>query len=531
MHVSNTVKITMMLYPIVVLSLTTLIALPCSADLEARRIQNKGDSWKKYERKQLQEREICPKPPFVNSDDGGGDSRMPSFLIRPIRRVRNNNMTVAEFQEKFSRSDVAIPIIFENPDFDESVWSPQSFVEECGHISVVDGDDDNPEYHSVREVYSELIGQKWAGLGFPNLTQLNITTLEDLIRAQGTPEGKGLYLHDAPLSHYCPPKVDKIKVPKYFPRNYDAIAWDPAELGLGPVELEKQWPSVFLSKQGTGSRLHADSRMTRFYTQVLYGAKLWRVTPPSEYWRLAPNFEPEDAFYPSIFEADIINPNFNKNKDLDGTLVYETIMKPGDVLFLPEGWPHQVHNVKESVMTGANFFDNAVLDFAVRCLEYEENTSGDLTLWKAFFMPLDDPQFESNEEDIPWTDFFKAQHLQVVPVPKWFEEQVEEEPDWMINYRDPDGYPALHVAAEYNFLNMVEFLLDEADVDVNFVDRKGITALDLATILKYKELEKLLLEYGALHGNEVSARKPSASSSSSSLSSDGAENCTLATPL
>jgi ankyrin repeat protein len=45
--------------------------------------------------------------------------------------------------------------------------------------------------------------------------------------------------------------------------------------------------------------------------------------------------------------------------------------------------------------------------------------------------------------------------------------------------RDPDGYPALHVAVEYNFLNMVEFLSDEAGVEVNFVDRKGITALDL----------------------------------------------------
>jgi hypothetical protein len=178
-------------------------------------------------------------------------------------------------------------------------------------------------------------------------------------------------------------------------------------------------------------------------------------------------------------------------------------MRPGDVLFVPEGWPHQVHNVQESVMTSMNFFDNAVLDFAIHCLDFEEDNSGDLTLLKAFFMPFDDPEYSSTDDDIPLTDFFMAQHLQVVPVPKWFQEQVEEEPDWMINYRDPDGYPALHVAVEYNFLNMVEFLLDEAGVDVNFVDRKGITALDLATILDYEEMEKLLLEYGALKGKEI----------------------------
>ena len=40
---------------------------------------------------------------------------------------------------------------------------------------------------------------------------------------------------------------------------------------------------------GTGSPLHADAHMTRFYFQLLSGKKLWRVLPPSEYWRAGPS--------------------------------------------------------------------------------------------------------------------------------------------------------------------------------------------------------------------------------------------------
>ncbi|CAJ1936277.1 unnamed protein product [Cylindrotheca closterium] len=483
--------------------------------LEYKRVHNHLDTWKAYSRKKHTAAEMCLKPKTTSE---------PSFLIRPIRRVKASEMTVEEFNSKFVHADRALPIIFEDDNFDDSEWTPSSFIEQCGDIPIEDSEDEElGEIHSVREVYESLVGEKWAGLGVPDLDKHNIVTMEDLLNAQGTPEGKGLYLHDAPLSWHCPPKVDKIKVPKYFPRNYDALLWQPKDLGKTAVELEFQWPSIFISKAGTGSRLHSDSRMTRFYTQVLHGAKLWRVTPPSEYWRLDPQSNPETTFYPTIFGADIIEPDFEKHEHLDGTLVYETIMKKGDVLFLPHGWPHQVLNVKESVMSAVNYYDSTVLDVAKQCLEFEEYETNDLYVIKAFFMPLDDPVFNDGdpEQDISWSDFLRGQHLQVAEVPKWLIEKVKKEPHWMINYRDLDGFPALHVAVEYNFMKLVAFLIETAGVNVNFIDRLGSTALDLVRDMNYPEMEKLLLNHGALSAEQIRYKKaanqePQAKSPSSS---------------
>ncbi|KAL3943168.1 MAG: hypothetical protein SGBAC_002770 [Bacillariaceae sp.] len=483
--------------------------------LESKRVQNPLDTWKAYARTKHIEAEICLKPK---------NGHQPSFLIRPIRRVKASEMTVEMFNTHFVHADLALPMIFEDDSFDDSEWTPSSFIEQCGNLPIEDPEDEEVgEIHSVRQVYESLVGDQWAGLGVPDLQRHNITTLEDLLNAQGTPEGKGLYLHDAPLYWHCPPKVDKIKVPKYFPRNYDALLWQPDDLGKTAVELEFQWPSIFISKAGTGSRLHSDSRMTRFYTQVLHGAKLWRVTPPSEYWRLSPKQNPKDAFYPTIFGADVIKPDFETHEHLDGTLVYETVMKKGDVLFLPHGWPHQVLNVKESVMSAVNYYDSTVLDIAKQCLEYEEYETNDLYVIKAFFMPLDDPVFNDGdpEQDISWTDFLWGQHLQVSEVPKWLIEKVKKEPRWMINYRDLDGFPALHVAVEYNFIKLVAFLIETAGVNVNFIDRMGSTALDLARDMKYPQMEILLRDHGALsaahiRSNQAASEEQQAGSPSSS---------------
>ena len=224
-----------------------------------------------------------------------------------------------------------------------------------------------------------------------------------------------------------------------------------------------------------------------------------------QYWRLDPQSNPESAFYPTIFGADIIEPDFEKHEHLDGTLLYEAVLKKGDVLFLPHGWPHQVLNVREAVMSAVNYYDSTVLDIAKQCLEYEEYETNDLYVIKAFFMPLDDPVFNDGdpEQDISWTDFLRGQHLQETEVPKWLVEKVKKEPKWMINYRDRDGFPALHVAVEYNFMKLVAFLIKTAGVPINFIDRIGSTALDLARDMGYPQMEKLLRDHGALTADQV----------------------------
>ena len=259
---------------------------------------------------EIQKEEICERP----------KRRDASLLLRPIRRV--TNMTLEEFRA-YSKLETAVPIIFENPNFDVDTWTPESFADECGDIPVRveedGGDCEGPPYmcHYVKE---KTNNNNWAGLTIANLKRHNLTTMSDLLQAQTTTKGAGLYLHDAPLSHYCPPKIGKLRVLKYFSRNYDILNWNPEASNYGWKEMDNQWPSIFISGKGTGSALHCDSRMTRFWISMLYGAKLWRLIPPSEYWRMGPDFDPENEFYPGKFRADIINPDFEEFPGMDGAL-------------------------------------------------------------------------------------------------------------------------------------------------------------------------------------------------------------------
>merc|ERR1711862_811947 len=100
--------------------------------------------------------------------------------------------------------------------------------------------------------------------------------------------------------------VDKVRIPKYFHTNYNLLKYN----GLANENNfeDGHFPDIFISKKGTGSPFHADSGMRRFYFQLLSGKKLWRLIPPSENWRAGPE---EDRF-PVVFEADIINPDFDR---------------------------------------------------------------------------------------------------------------------------------------------------------------------------------------------------------------------------
>jgi hypothetical protein len=94
--------------------------------------------------------------------------------------------------------------------------------------------------------------------------------------------------------------------------------------------------------------------MTRFWLLELAGRKLVRLMPPSENWR-DPAEDPR--FQKTLYKVDLMEPDFVAYPHLDGALVYEAILEPGDVLFIPEGWAHQALNLDWTLMISANYRD------------------------------------------------------------------------------------------------------------------------------------------------------------------------------
>ena len=110
--------------------------------------------------------------------------------------------------------------------------------------------------------------------------------------------------------------------------------------------------------------------MTRFWIMALEGRKLVRLLPPSENARA----DPADiaAFQPTLFTADLMDPDFAAHPRMNGMLVYEALLEPGDLLFIPEGWAHQALNVEWNAMISSNYVDQHNVDLHLEWHDFDE---------------------------------------------------------------------------------------------------------------------------------------------------------------
>jgi hypothetical protein len=111
--------------------------------------------------------------------------------------------------------------------------------------------------------------------------------------------------------------------------------------GIGCPEL---W-SLYVGPAGTISPLHRDFSSTHSWLAQLQGTK--------RAWLFAP------ADTPLLYEgdADPEKPDFAKHPDLARATVWEGDFGPGEVLFTPADWWHQVRSLTKSITVSHNFFN------------------------------------------------------------------------------------------------------------------------------------------------------------------------------
>ena len=94
-----------------------------------------------------------------------------------------------------------------------------------------------------------------------------------------------------------------------------------------------------MARQVTRRATRCAADMTRFWIMSLQGRKLVRLLPPSEFARA--HASDNASYCPTLFSVDLMDPDFERFPEADGMLVYEALLNPGDVLFIPEGWGHK----------------------------------------------------------------------------------------------------------------------------------------------------------------------------------------------
>lgn len=142
--------------------------------------------------------------------------------------------------------------------------------------------------------------------------------------------------------------------PSFGDRRIDALAGD-VVCPFPRQPLVTEFMSIYAGPGGTSTPLHQDVFQTATWMVNLRGEKSWRLCAPSDV----------DPAYAK--RAD----TFQRAGEL-GCTVYEATLGPGDLIYLPPNWWHQVKNESATLAVTANFCS---VEQAERALEEARSRS------------------------------------------------------------------------------------------------------------------------------------------------------------
>merc|ERR1712224_822188 len=107
-----------------------------------------------------------------------------------------------------------------------------------------------------------------------------------------------------------------------------------------------------------------DQAGTHFYQMLLSGRKRWRVFRPDDIPRLYPQG------HGLLFEVDAFSPDLDRFPLISTTVVAEAVLEPGDAIFVPQGFPHQVSNEQASFAVSSNYIAGVGLKSTLAELDF-----------------------------------------------------------------------------------------------------------------------------------------------------------------
>ena len=239
--------------------------------------------------------------------------------VLPVKKLRRVKLDEVDFYKEFVKP--GIPVVIEGGASDWDCigkWSPSWLCEHYGDEPII-YIDSTPEQMEQKD-YSSTLG-KFSDV----LTGINNGDVTKYIRF-------------SPLLH------DHPELLRDFNANWLKKMRHPFSTGK---KLQ-----LFVGPKGSKTDLHAAAEYN-FFTQV-YGRKHWYICSPKSDAALDP-LNLGLAYFTSKFNPKF--PDFKSfpiSKDID---FHECILEPGDILYNPSSYWHQVENESDSIGVGFRWFN------------------------------------------------------------------------------------------------------------------------------------------------------------------------------
>lgn len=224
----------------------------------------------------------------------------------------------------------------------------------------------------------------------------DVVDLKDYVREVMEDGAPGSYLYDASIPLKLPSLAEAIRMPKYFAHDY-------LQKTMRMTAFSRSWPSLFVAARDTRSSLHVDQWHGHFFMAMVRGTKRWTIFDRSSTAFLRPswlrgtldpampNLEDQGLYYdPSADVSSSSSSSFSVRRRLAKR--WDVDLGPGEVLFVPGGAPHAVHNLDCTVAFAGNFIDDTNIDRALYDLKLMGLNQG-ARMMETGFAPLDEVDF------------------------------------------------------------------------------------------------------------------------------------------
>jgi hypothetical protein len=250
------------------------------------------------------------------------------------RIERRSNLSIEELLEKYVRG--CRPVILTDLAKDWPAltrWTPAYFKERFGsnEIEIQSNRNADPKYEPNKDAHR---------------ARVRLDEFVDRVLSAGKTNDFYMVANNEVLRDpaFAPLFEDIGTLPSYF---------DQAQLA--------KMGSLWFGPAGTVTSLHHDGHML-FHTQVV-GRKRWRFASPLE----TPNLYNFNLYYSPIVPS---KPDLSRFPRFEHVTMVETILEPGETIFLPLAWWHEVTSLETSIsFSFANVkfmnqftYDNAQID-------------------------------------------------------------------------------------------------------------------------------------------------------------------------
>jgi histone arginine demethylase JMJD6 len=284
-----------------------------------------------------------------------------------VRRVHASTLSLAAFRREYVATD--IPVVITG--LEDELTEDGADGEKCAWLLERGGTKKVAVTRNDAHVKSEL-----------SCASADVVDLSEHFHAVMRDESPGSYLYDCSIPLKLPSLGECVRIPRYF-------AHDFAQQTMRLHAFSRSWPSLFVAAKDTRSSLHVDQWQGHFFMAQVRGTKRWTVFHRDDTAYLQPSWRRGtlDPALPALSTFDDTRMAFAKYARR-----WDVDLGPGEVLFVPGGAPHAVHNIDATVAFAGNFIDETNIDRALFDLRLMGLNQGAAMM--ATFGALDEVEFD-----------------------------------------------------------------------------------------------------------------------------------------